>query len=36
VNELASSFNQELQTARKTRLMAKGGAKPDSVKTPER
>jgi Tfp pilus assembly protein PilF len=36
VSTLASSFNQQLQAERKTRLMAKGGAKPDSVKTPER
>ena len=36
VSALASSFNQEIQDARRTRLMAKGGAKPDSVKTPER
>ncbi|HEY9227514.1 MAG TPA: tetratricopeptide repeat protein, partial [Gemmatimonadaceae bacterium] len=35
VSALASSFNQELQDARKTRVMAKGGVKPDSVK-PER
>lgn len=36
VSVLASTFNQQLQDARKTRVMAKGGVKPDSVKTPER
>ena len=36
VSALAATFNQELQESRKSRLMAKGVAKPDSVKTPER
>ena len=35
VSELAASFNQELQTARQARRVAKSGTKPDSVKTPE-
>jgi Flp pilus assembly protein TadD len=34
VSELAAAFNQELQTARQMRQLAKA-AKPDSVKTPE-
>ena len=36
VTALAQTFNQELQESRKSRLVAKGVAKPDSVKTPER
>jgi Tfp pilus assembly protein PilF len=35
VSTLAQAFNQELQESRKSRLVAKGVAKPDSVKTPE-
>jgi Tfp pilus assembly protein PilF len=35
LSTMATSFNQELQDARKTRLVAKGGVKPESVKSPE-
>jgi Tfp pilus assembly protein PilF len=36
VSALAAEFNQELQVARQTRLMAKAAVKPDSVRPPER
>ena len=36
LSTMATSFNQELQESRKTRLVAKGGVKPESVKSPER
>jgi len=36
VGTLAASFNEQLESARQTRLMAKGVVKPDSVKPPQR